>query len=211
MFHVEHGTEAFDALERWLNIELDPHQRTMLVRFEQWLAEEAVPAGVIGRGEVDRLFDRHIADSLVFLRGLPGDAETVADVGGGVGLPSIPLAIARPGTSFTLIDRSQKRTDLAVRAARILGLGNYTVRTIDVSMESVLHDAAVFRASLPVIQAAGVLTRCLKPGGLGLLAVSRQVDEPAIPSAPDGITFVLSCEDDGVLDSPFWLLRMHNN
>ncbi|MEN8237768.1 MAG: RsmG family class I SAM-dependent methyltransferase [Actinomycetota bacterium] len=205
---MKHGTDSFEMIEGWLGIGLDAGQRAAIIRFERWLDEEAIPAGGIGPAESDRLFDRHIVDSLAFQLGIPGDARTAVDVGGGVGLPSIPLAIARPDIEFTLVERSRRRTDLATRAARILGLSNYSVLTKDVSAIDVHFDVALFRASLPIVQAANALTLCLDPAGTGLLAVSRQAQRPSLPSAPESITFALSREGDGILASPFWLLKM---
>lgn len=208
MFHVEHRTQQFDGIEEWLGIGLSGEQRAKLLRFELWLEEEAIPAGGVGPGEIDRLFDRHLADSLAFLTGFPGDAVSAIDVGGGVGLPSIPLAIVRPDLAFTLVDRSRRRSDLAARASRILGLTNYSTRTQDVTNVEPEFDVALFRASLAIREAASLLSRCTKPAGTGLFAVSRQADRPDIPSAPEGIIFALSHEGDGILETPFWLLNM---
>lgn len=208
MFHVEHGPEVFDVVEEWLGLELDDGQRLALLRYEQWLGDEAIPAGGIGPGEGDRLLDRHILDSLTFLAGFPEEVASAVDVGGGVGLPSIPLAIVRPETEFTLVDRSARRTDLAARAVRILGLENVGVEAKDVSALAPTFDVALFRASLPIQTAAMALNNCLQPLGTGLFAVSRHSDRPELPSAPEGITFSLSLEGDRVLASPFWLLKM---
>jgi len=210
MFHVEHGTEAFEAIEDWLGIAIDSGQREKFARLESWLRDEAIPAGGIGRAEHARLFDRHIMDSLAFDVGIPDDARTAVDVGGGVGLPSIPLAILRPDIDFVLVDRSRRRTDLAGRAGRILGLRNHTIINGEISQVDTAYDVALFRASLPISAAATILSRCLDRSGVGLLGVSRQSAEPDIPSAPEGITFALSREGDRVLTSPFWLLTMRN-
>jgi 16S rRNA G527 N7-methylase RsmG len=208
MFHVKHRTDRFDAISEWLGVGIDETQRTALLRYELWLEEEAMPAGGIGPAEGDRLFDRHIADSMAFLPGIPQDARTVVDIGGGVGLPSIPLAIIQPDLEFALVDRSLRRTDLATRAIRILGLTNYSVLTEDAYALEPTYDVALFRASLPIGQAVEALRYCLRRSGTGLLAVSRQFEEPAIPSEPEGITFTLSREGDRALASPFWLLKM---
>ena len=195
-------------MENWLGIDLDTDQRVALRRFERWLDEEAAPAGGIGPAEGNRLFDRHIADSLAFQLGIPRNARSVVDVGGGVGLPSSPLAILRPDIEFALVDRSQRRTDLAARAMKILGLSNYSVLTTDVSTLDPSYDVALFRASLPIRLAANAFVTCTKPSGVGLLGVSRKRDRPTVPSAPEGITFALSLEGDRILESPFWLLVM---
>jgi 16S rRNA G527 N7-methylase RsmG len=210
MFHVEHGRKAFDAIEGWLGIGIDTAQRAALIRFERWLNEEALPAGGIGSSERDRLFDRHVVDSLAFQVGIPADARNAVDVGGGVGLPSIPLAIIRPDVDFTLTDRSLKRAELASRAGRILGLENFSARTVDVSAVESLFDVALFRASLPIARAAAAIPGIIKRTGTGLFAISRGTDQPSLPNAPDSVTFAVSREGDGILESPFWLLTMRN-
>jgi len=210
MFHMEHGQAAFDAIGDWLGIQLDAGQRAALIQFEAWLGEEAIPAGGIGPSERDRLFDRHMVDSLAFQVGIPSDASIVIDVGGGVGLPSIPLAIVRPDVQFALVERSLKRSELAMRASRILGLENYSVTTADVSVVEPEYDVAVFRGSLPIAHAAESLSGIVKPDGTGLFAVSRRSEQPSVPNAPDNVTFAMSREGDGILESPFWLLTMRN-
>jgi 16S rRNA (guanine527-N7)-methyltransferase len=180
-----------------------------LERYGRWLVEEAQPAGGIGPKEHHRIADRHVADALMFLCGIPSGARSVLDVGSGVGLPGIPIAIARPDLAVTIVDRSRRRTDLAARALRILGCENVTVRTVDAStLTAPVFDVVAFRASFPPHRAADVFLRSTTTCGVGLVAVSRSPDRPAIDPAPDGVSFTLTSEGVEVLDSPFWLLRM---
>jgi 16S rRNA (guanine527-N7)-methyltransferase len=51
---------------------------------------------------------RHILESLLVLKYLPGEAR-VADIGSGGGLPIIPCLIARPDIQATLIESSKKK------------------------------------------------------------------------------------------------------
>lgn len=64
----------------------------------------------------------HILDSLLCLRaGLPQGAAVV-DVGSGAGLPGIPLKIARPDLSLTLLESAARKAaflDLAVAELRL--------------------------------------------------------------------------------------------
>lgn len=208
--------ETWSALERWLGLSLSTGQRQSLEDFGAWLVGEAVQAGGIGPSEVERLLDRHLLDSLVYLRGV-GDPDVasptvehtrLADIGSGVGLPGIPLAIARPDWDVTLIDRADRRTFLARRAVRVLGLGNVDVRTEDVSSVTDQFDILTFRASLPVDGATTLFLEAAKPDGIGLFGVSRLPEAPTIPDPPAGVAYELTSEEHEVLDSPFWLLRM---
>lgn len=68
----------------------------------------------------------HLLDSLTLLPHL-GNARTVIDVGSGPGFPGIPLAIARPELSITLLDSSHKKCAFLEQARSELGLANITV------------------------------------------------------------------------------------
>ena len=64
----------------------------------------------------------HLLDSLAILPWV-GEAPLL-DVGSGGGLPGIPLAIARPELSVTLVDAVQKKVSFLQQAAIELRLAN---------------------------------------------------------------------------------------
>ena len=198
-------TRLASALGRTLDVD----QVDALVRYAQFLVEEAPVAGGIGPAEADRIFDRHIGDALAFLAGMPGQPATLVDVGSGVGLPGIPLAIAMPSTALTLVERSARRTHLLRRVVRILGLSNTIIMEGDIARVTGSFDVISFRASLPVEPATAEFRRLgVDPSGLGLFGLSRRMDPPAAPDPPPGVGYAVVGDDFGVLDSPFWLLRM---
>jgi len=80
----------------------------LIERYAQWLAGEGVVRGLLGPREVDRIWDRHILNSALVSEFIPQDA-TVADLGSGAGLPGIPLALARPDLSVTLVEPLLRR------------------------------------------------------------------------------------------------------
>ena len=71
----------------------------------------------------------HIIDSLTLLPGLEGmsPSTTVIDVGSGGGLPGIPLAIARPDLSVTLLEATGKKAEFLRRCVAELPLPNVSV------------------------------------------------------------------------------------
>lgn len=71
------------------------------------LAEHGEKLGLVGPSEYPRLWTRHVLNSVLLAPHLHG---SVADVGAGAGLPSIPLAIARPDVKFVLIEPMERRT-----------------------------------------------------------------------------------------------------
>jgi 16S rRNA (guanine(527)-N(7))-methyltransferase RsmG len=154
------------------------------------------------------VFDRHIADSLAFLTQIGTGARTIVDVGSGVGLPAIPIAISLPEVDVTIVDRSERRTRLARRALRILALENVGVVTADAADVRDTFDVVTFRAALPVASATKAYLRLSNEDGVGILAWSRRVHPRSPPAPPSGTIFTLVSEGEGVLDSPAWLLRM---
>ncbi len=70
----------------------------------------------------DEMVTAHLADSLVAEPLIEG--SSVLDVGTGPGFPGLPLAIARPDLSFTLLDSNNKKIQFVQHAAGVLGLDN---------------------------------------------------------------------------------------
>lgn len=140
-----------DALERiaeWADIALPTDALEQLTVFSDWLAHEAIPAGGVGPNEESRLWNRHILDSALFA-GFVEAGDSVLDIGSGVGLPGIPLAIMRPDCVVTLLDRAGRRSQLARRAVRVVGLDNIVVVQGDIASYAGRHSVAVSRGSLP--------------------------------------------------------------
>ena len=86
---------------------------------------------VVSRKDVENLFEHHILHSLAIAEylsrtGLLEGTETVLDIGTGGGFPGIPLAIAMPGTHFTLCDSISKKIKVAEAVSEGLGLKNVT-------------------------------------------------------------------------------------
>lgn len=74
--------------------------------------------------------DSHIADAWTLLPYCNRSrAARLLDIGSGGGFPGIPIAIARPHTQVTLLDRSERKTAFLKRAAVQLKLANVSVIT----------------------------------------------------------------------------------
>ena len=173
MKHTDHA--AVDRVLAWLGTgtTLDRSQWEQLDLLADWLAEEAVAGGGLGPGEPARIWPRHLADSLTFVRGWAESSPPahLLDVGAGVGLPGIPLAILWPTTLITLLDRSVRRVDLARRAVRQLGLSNVEVVQGDVLEERRKWGGVVFRAVFPPERAGVVGESLLDTGGVAVIGL----------------------------------------
>src|SRR6266498_1505880 len=87
MFHVK--LNARSIVERLKA----PHLR-LLRAYVDLLHERAVPLGLVARSDADRLWDRHVLDSLRGLAGFDDADRSAFDIGSGAGLPGVPLTIA---------------------------------------------------------------------------------------------------------------------
>jgi 16S rRNA (guanine527-N7)-methyltransferase len=124
MFHVKHAevSTAPRAAETLFGSALERAQR-----YAQILAGAGVERGLLGPREVDRLWERHILNSVAIAELLePG--ERIADIGSGAGLPGIPLALARPDLRLTLIEPLLRRSDFLREVVDDLGIEITIVR-----------------------------------------------------------------------------------
>jgi 16S rRNA G527 N7-methylase RsmG len=139
--------------ERLIGRTLTTTQETQLQSYAGWLSEEALVAGGIGPAEANRVWDRHILDAAAFLTVLPQDPADdipIVDIGSGVGLPGIVLAILLPARHIVLVDKSERRCALQRRAIRILGVANCEILQRVIPEQGIPAGVRVFRASLPV-------------------------------------------------------------
>jgi 16S rRNA (guanine527-N7)-methyltransferase len=149
-----------------LGIDLPPEAAARLCAY----ADEAIHWGrrinLSGAKDARAFLSQHVLDGLSAFPALaiqPG--ESWADVGSGVGVPGIPLAILTPGTSWTVVEPRAKRASFLLHVCHRLSLDNVTVLTSRI-------DAAPVRAA----SLDGVVSRALgapsfdawpwlKPGG----------------------------------------------
>jgi 16S rRNA (guanine527-N7)-methyltransferase len=79
-------------------------------RYVARLAGDGVARGLIGPREVPRLWERHVLNSAAVAEAVPVGARVV-DVGSGAGLPGIPLGLARPDVTLTLVEPMARRVE----------------------------------------------------------------------------------------------------
>jgi 16S rRNA G527 N7-methylase RsmG len=196
-FHVNPWRESLEALTG-----LRPSSETVgkLRRLADWLVSEAIPQGGLGPNEADNVIERHILGSAVFSIGFSQPPQICWDLGSGVGLPGMVLAALWPGTRVRLVDRSQKRCDMARRASRIVGI-EVEVEMADITDLGGRVEAIVSRAAAPALRILPILETLLAPGGTAVVSGSE-----ASPVPP----FVAITIPQGVLDTPPRLLMMRS-
>jgi len=188
----------------WAGLSLAVRQLDLLGSLADWLVAEAIPAGGLGPDEGPVMYSRHLADSLLFAgpwRERQGFPPTILDIGAGVGLPGLPLAISWPSAHVTLLDRSLKRADLARRAVRLLGLENVEVVSTQLRDWKAPADLLVCRAVSSPDRLRKDLQRLRSPAGIAVIGGSHR-------ARPTYQGFSTCPVPSNILGNPVWLLIM---
>ena len=108
-----------------LGVSVPDSDRQRFIAYVRLLAKWNSAYNLTAVRDPEDMITRHVLDSLTLLPYLHG--KHLLDIGSGAGLPGIPLAIARPDLSFTLIDANAKKTRFIVQTIGELGLKNVEV------------------------------------------------------------------------------------
>jgi 16S rRNA (guanine527-N7)-methyltransferase len=110
--------------------------------------------GLVKYAGREELVVKHLLDSLSAWSDVrdaaPPGTGTVLDAGSGAGFPGIPLAVALPGFSFTLVERMARRASFLKTCAILLGLPRVKVAQCDLADITGDFDVVTFRAVAPL-------------------------------------------------------------
>lgn len=136
--------------------------------YRELLSTAGVERGLIGPREVDRLWVRHILNCAVIGDAIETDA-TVSDIGSGAGLPGIPVALARPDVSVTLIEPLLRRYTFLLEVVQELAIDIRVIRgraeDKAVQREIGVSDVVTSRAVAPLDKLARWSMPLIRPGG----------------------------------------------
>lgn len=166
--------EELAQLCRENGLELTPSQCGQLAHYGQLLKEKNQVVNLISRKDEDNILEKHILHSLTLLMPsvsnfvIPQNA-TVFDIGTGGGLPGIPIKIARPDITITLVDSIGKKIAAVQGFIDALGLEN--ARAITDRSEVLAtkewhkkqYDVIVSRAVAPLDELVGWTKDLIKP------------------------------------------------
>jgi 16S rRNA (guanine527-N7)-methyltransferase len=119
VFHVKHEADALAAI---LGADPTKDELERLSSFERLLLKRAVPLGFVAQADAVEMWTRHILDSARAAPFVPAGA--VADLGSGVGLPGIVVAILRSDVVVHLVEVQQRRLALLELLTEALALSN---------------------------------------------------------------------------------------
>lgn len=185
------------AAARQLGVSLEDGQWDALERYVALLQRWNTRFNLISRRDTQRIWSRHVLDSLSILpilAALPcrGGRCRALDVGTGAGFPGLPLAVADAGTDWLLVDRNSRKVRFLELVAQELNLGNVAVRTLDLGVTPPnglegWADVIVSRAMeapFPLVERTGGM---LAAGGTFLLMTgARAAPQAASVTAPVG-------------------------
>ena len=127
-----------------------------LVIFRDFLLEENQKTNLIAKSQKDKIWMRHIHDSLRILALLEGkEPINILDIGSGGGFPGIPLAIATKNLDiqYTLIESIKKKSAFLESVRTLLDLSNVKVINKRVeNLKNVEFDIITCRALAKITQ-----------------------------------------------------------
>ncbi len=137
----------------------------------------------------DGVLVSHLMDSLSVVPYLSGMTR-LADVGSGAGLPGIPLAIAMPSLSVTLLECNQKKCFFLSEVVRQCELRNVSVinKRVELYIPEIPFSAVITRAFSSLKQMLQQTAHLCDNGG-SFLAMKASVSDKEMQEIPTG--FVL--------------------
>jgi 16S rRNA (guanine527-N7)-methyltransferase len=162
---------------------LDPDALGRLGRLLYLLVTD--PSAPTSIRAVEAAVDDHLADSLVGVEcGSLAEARSVLDLGTGAGLPGLPLAVALPDITFTLLESSRRKVAFLHRAVEVCRLTNTEV--VHCRAESFVdsrgrYDVVTARAVAPLPVVLEYAAPLLRLGGTVIVWRGRR--EPELEAA----------------------------
>jgi 16S rRNA (guanine527-N7)-methyltransferase len=148
-----------------VGVRLTGEQLDALTTFQALLAAPGAERGVISRGDLERVFERHILDSLRALAAVRDEDHRAYDLGAGGGLPGIPVAIAAPRLSVALVEARPNRAAFLSLVAERLGLPNLRVAPERIERLTEAVDVCFARAIARAPRCWELARPLLRPGG----------------------------------------------
>ena len=120
---------GLDDLPSWaggLGLELSGRQVEQFRRFLDLLLAWNLRIALVSQDSPDEIVCKHFADSLA-AASICRRGDRVLDLGSGAGFPGLPIAIAHPDVSVSMIEASQKKVSFLLNAVSQLALANARV------------------------------------------------------------------------------------
>ena len=177
---MSHNTLAAGLAE--LQIDLSAATQDKLLAFRDLLLKWNRTYNLTALRDPAQAVSHHLLDSLAILPHI--GAGPLLDVGSGGGLPGIPLAIARPELSVSMVDTVQKKATFLQQAGIELGLKNVAAYHARVEEMSGQYAQISSRAFSELALFVSLTRHLLAPGGrwLAMKGVRPDDEIAALPA-----------------------------
>jgi 16S rRNA (guanine527-N7)-methyltransferase len=166
-----------------------PTKRAEIEGFAELLATAGIERGLVGPREGEKIWERHIFNSLPVISLIPA-GSSVVDIGSGAGLPGIPIALARPDLQVTLIEPLQRRVDFLTEAVKGLDITVLRGRAQDFKLKA---DFVTARAVAPLEKLKSISWHLVKKGG-SLLAIKGESAAQEVETVPGAHLYEIELE-----------------
>ncbi len=181
---MEYQLDSFKEGLSDLGLSLSEEQFMQFIKYYELLVEKNRVMNLTAITDFNEVVQKHFLDSLSLVKVLDmGRIEKILDMGTGAGFPGIPIKIAFPDCSVTLIDSVNKKIEFIKEASAEIGLHN--IEAVHGRVEDLGHapayreqyDLVVSRAVAALPALAEYCLPFVKIGGDFLSYKSVKVDE----------------------------------
>ena len=182
--------QEFLSLLNENNVVLSEKQAFQFEKYLYLLQEYNKVMNLTGITEENEVYEKHFYDSLLFSFGENLNGLTLIDVGSGAGFPGIPLAIAYPNLTITLLEPLNKRCNFLDVVVKELDLKNVTIiceRAEIYSRENIeKYDIATARAVSKLNILLEISSQMVKVGG-HFIALKGKIAQEEIEQASNAL------------------------
>ena len=157
---------------RILGRALDQHELEAFGKYLSLLRKWQRVHRLVGSAEPEWVVDNLFLDSLLFLRVLPREAISVADLGSGAGFPGIPIKIVKAELDMALIEARERRVSFlnaVIRETNLSGMRVFSGRAEDLSLTG-LFEAVLMRCAGSIDRVLQSAKDLVVPGGRVIVA-----------------------------------------
>ena len=145
-----------------------------LQAFVDRLKEENSRQNLVSAASLERVWQRHIADSLQLLEHVPGEHRVWLDLGTGAGFPGLVIALARPDMPVHLVESRKRRVEWLQEICDAFALKRCKVWGSKLEdVHSFAADVISARAFAPLTKLFEVSTRFSTPQTIWVLPKGR--------------------------------------
>jgi 16S rRNA (guanine527-N7)-methyltransferase len=165
---------------------------------ERWLGDVIATPGMTGFRDLEAARPVLLDDALRACAIVGGFAGRVIDVGSGGGSPGIPLAVALPLRSFTLLEAERRKCDFLHRATTALPNAKVVWGRAEEQPVDAFGVALAKALAKPPV-AAELCLSLVEPGGAVVLWVGATADREPIARVAELLGGCLESDDDGLI------------